>query len=39
MLPALGGTLVRVRGIQRPKYGNHLDHMVDVVATAARSST
>jgi phosphatidylglycerophosphate synthase len=32
---SLDGTLARVRGIQRPKYGYYLDHMVDAVATAA----
>ena len=32
---SLDGTLARVRGIQRPKYGYYLDHIVDAVATAA----
>ena len=32
---SLDGTLARVRGIQRPKYGYRLDHMVDAIATAA----
>jgi archaetidylinositol phosphate synthase len=32
---SLDGTLARVRGIQRPKYGYYLDHMVDALATAA----
>jgi archaetidylinositol phosphate synthase len=32
---SLDGTLARVRGIQRPKYGFYLDHMVDAIATAA----
>jgi len=32
---SLHGTLARVRGIQRPKYGYYLDHMVDAIATAA----
>jgi archaetidylinositol phosphate synthase len=32
---SLDGTLARVRGIQRPKYGYYLDHMVDAIATAA----
>jgi phosphatidylglycerophosphate synthase len=32
---SLDGTLARVRGIQRPKYGYYLDHMVDAFATAA----
>ncbi len=31
----LDGTLARVRGIQRPKYGYYLDHIVDAIATAA----
>jgi phosphatidylglycerophosphate synthase len=26
---SLDGTLARVRGIQRPKYGYYLDHIVD----------
>jgi phosphatidylglycerophosphate synthase len=32
---SLDGTLARVRGIQRPKYGFYLDHIVDAIATAA----
>ena len=32
---SLDGTLARVRGIQRPRYGYYLDHMVDAIATAA----
>jgi phosphatidylglycerophosphate synthase len=32
---SLDGTLARVRGVQRPKYGYYLDHIVDAVATAA----
>ena len=32
---SLDGTLARVRGIERPRYGYYLDHMVDAVATAA----
>ena len=32
---SLDGTLARVRGIQRPKYGFFLDHMVDAIVTAA----
>ena len=32
---SLDGTLARVRGIQRPKYGFYLDHMVDAISTAA----
>jgi phosphatidylglycerophosphate synthase len=32
---SLDGTLARVRGIQRPKYGYDLDHIVDAIATAA----
>lgn len=31
---SLDGTLARVRGIQRPKYGYYLDHLVDAVSTA-----
>ena len=31
---SLDGTLARVRGIQRPRYGYYLDHMVDAIATA-----
>jgi len=31
---SLDGTLARVRGIQRPRYGYYLDHLVDAVATA-----
>ncbi|HYH61631.1 MAG TPA: CDP-alcohol phosphatidyltransferase family protein, partial [Solirubrobacterales bacterium] len=30
----LDGTLARTRGIQRPKYGYYLDHLVDAVSTA-----
>ena len=32
---SLDGTLARVCGIQRPKYGYYLDHIVDAIATAA----
>jgi phosphatidylglycerophosphate synthase len=32
---SLDGTLARTRGIQRPKYGFYLDHMVDAISTAA----
>jgi phosphatidylglycerophosphate synthase len=32
---SLDGTLARVRGIERPKYGYYLDHLVDAVSTAA----
>jgi phosphatidylglycerophosphate synthase len=32
---SLDGTLARVRGIQRPRYGFYLDHVVDAIATAA----
>jgi len=32
---SLDGTLARVRGIQRPRYGYYLDHLVDAAATAA----
>jgi archaetidylinositol phosphate synthase len=31
---SLDGTLARVRRIERPKYGYHLDHLVDALATA-----
>jgi archaetidylinositol phosphate synthase len=31
---SLDGTLARVRGIQRPKYGYYLDHLVDAISTA-----
>jgi len=31
---SLDGTLARTRGIQRPKYGYYLDHLVDAVSTA-----
>jgi len=31
---SLDGTLARVRGIERPRYGYYLDHLVDAVATA-----
>jgi phosphatidylglycerophosphate synthase len=31
---SLDGTLARVRGIERPKYGYYLDHLVDALATA-----
>ena len=31
---SLDGTLARVRGIQRPRYGYYLDHLVDAIATA-----
>ena len=32
---SLDGTLARVRGIQRPRYGYYLDHLVDAASTAA----
>lgn len=32
---SLDGTLARVRGIERPRYGYYLDHLVDAIATAA----
>jgi phosphatidylglycerophosphate synthase len=32
---SLDGTLARVRGIGRPRYGYYLDHLVDAVSTAA----
>ena len=32
---SLDGTLARVRGAERPKYGYYLDHIVDAFATAA----
>src|SRR3954466_6678156 len=31
---SLDGTLARVRGIERPRYGYYLDHVVDAVSTA-----
>src|SRR3954466_4493140 len=31
---SLDGTLARVRGIERPRYGYYLDHLVDAVSTA-----
>ncbi len=31
---SLDGTLARVRGIERPRYGYYLDHLADAVATA-----
>jgi archaetidylinositol phosphate synthase len=31
---SLDGTLARVRGTERPRYGYHLDHLVDALATA-----
>jgi phosphatidylglycerophosphate synthase len=31
---SLDGTLARVRGIERPRYGYYIDHMVDAVNTA-----
>ena len=31
---SLDGTLARVRGIQRPRYGYYLDHLVDAISTA-----
>ncbi len=31
---SLDGTLARVRGIERPRYGYYLDHLVDGIATA-----
>ena len=30
---SLDGTLARVRGIQRPRYGYYLDHLVDALST------
>src|SRR3954466_15156498 len=30
---SLDGTLARVRGIERPRYGYYLDHMVDAIST------
>src|SRR5579862_6631921 len=32
---SLDGTLARVRGQQRPRYGFYVDHMVDVLGTVA----
>ena len=32
---SLDGTLARVRGIERPRYGYYLDHLVDAVSVAA----
>jgi archaetidylinositol phosphate synthase len=32
---SLDGTLARVRGIERPRYGYYVDHLVDAVSTAA----
>jgi phosphatidylglycerophosphate synthase len=32
---SLDGTLARVRGIERPKYGYYIDHLVDAISTAA----
>lgn len=32
---SLDGTLARVRGAERPRYGYYLDHVVDAYATAA----
>lgn len=32
---SLDGTLARVRGIERPRCGYYLDHLVDAIATAA----
>src|SRR3954451_6861796 len=31
---SLDGTLARVRGVERPRYGYYLDHLVDALATA-----
>jgi archaetidylinositol phosphate synthase len=31
---SLDGTLARVRGTERPRYGYYLDHLVDAIATA-----
>jgi phosphatidylglycerophosphate synthase len=31
---SLDGTLARVRGTERPRYGYYLDHLVDALATA-----
>src|SRR3954453_14318119 len=30
---SLDGTLARVRGIERPRYGYYLDHLVDAIST------
>ena len=32
---SLDGTLARVRGIERPRYGYYVDHLVDAISTAA----
>ena len=32
---SLDGTLARVRGVERPRYGYYLDHIVDAFSTAA----
>lgn len=32
---SLDGTLARVRGIERPRYGYYLDHVLDIVGSAA----
>src|SRR3954466_1985361 len=34
---SLDGTLARVRGIERPRYGYYLDHLVDAIATLRAS--
>src|SRR3954470_10118319 len=31
---SLDGTVARVRGIERPRYGYYLDHLVDAISTA-----
>src|SRR4051794_29250751 len=31
---SLDGTLARVRGIERPRYGYYLDHLIDAISTA-----
>jgi archaetidylinositol phosphate synthase len=35
---SLDGTLARVRGIERPRYGYYLDHLVDAISTACIGS-
>jgi phosphatidylglycerophosphate synthase len=35
---SLDGTLARVRGQQRPRYGFYVDHMVDILGSAAMMS-
>ena len=31
---SLDGTLARVRGQQRPRYGYYVDHVIDIAGTA-----